>query len=135
MTASNPLLDFSDLPRFDSIAPEHIRPAIEKLLNESRTLVGILTAETTPSTWAAFSQPLSDGIERLSRAWGIVGHLHAVNDIPPWREAYNDMLPEVTIFYSELGQNLVLFDKYKALRASTEYSTLDTCLLYTSRCV
>jgi oligopeptidase A len=120
----NPLLDFSGLPRFDTIAPEHVRPAITSLLDESRALVEHLTGETVAATWNDFAQPLSDGVEHLSRAWGIVGHLHSVNDIPPWREAYNDLLPEVTRFYSELGQNLALFSKYKVLAASAEYAAL-----------
>ena len=34
------------------------------------------------------------------------------------------MLPEVTRFYAELGQNLALFAKFKALAASPEYATL-----------
>ena len=34
------------------------------------------------------------------------------------------MLPEVSRFYAELGQNLKLFDKYKALRDGAEYPTL-----------
>jgi oligopeptidase A len=120
----NPLLDFSSLPRFDTIAPEHVRPAITELLESGRALVERLTGETVAATWNDFAQPLSDGVEHLSRAWGIVGHLHSVNDIPPWREAYNDLLPEVTRFYSELGQNLALFSKYKSLAASPEYATL-----------
>jgi len=123
--SANPLLDFSDLPRFDLIAPEHVQPAIADLLAEARNLITLLTADNTPATWADFAQPLTDGIERLSRAWGVVGHLHSVNDIPPWREAYNGMLPEVTRFYSELGQNLALFAKYKAIRSGTEYAMLN----------
>ena len=35
MTKTNPLLDFSDLPRFDAVLPEHVRPAIESLLDEA----------------------------------------------------------------------------------------------------
>ena len=31
----NPLLDTADLPRFDTIRPEHITPAIESLLAEA----------------------------------------------------------------------------------------------------
>ena len=124
MTKTNPLLDFSDLPRFDAIAPTHVRPAIESLLDENRHLIDALgSAETTP-TWDDFVQPLVDAGERLSRAWGIVGHLHSVNDVPEWREAYNGMLPEVSRFCAEQGQNLALFRKYKAIRASAEYSTL-----------
>ena len=120
----NPLLDFSGLPRFDAIAPEHVVPAIGQLLAENRAAVERLAAPATPATWADFVQPLTDAGERLSRAWGIVGHLHSVNDVPPWREAHNAMLPEVTRFYSELGQNLALFAKFKALAQGSEYPQL-----------
>ncbi|MBK7900330.1 MAG: M3 family metallopeptidase [Azonexus sp.] len=130
MTAANPLLAFAcpdhllALPRFDAIAPEHVGPAVETLLADARGLQERLTSAAVPATWDDFAGPLADGIEHLSRAWGIVGHLHAVNDTPPWREAYNAMLPEVTRFYTELGQDLKLFDKYRALRAGPEYAGL-----------
>ena len=120
----NPLLDFSDLPRFDLIQPEHVKPAITQLLDQGRTLIERLTADSTPATWKDFAGALADGLEGFGRAWGIVGHLHSVNDIPPWREAYNEMLPEVSRFYTELGQNLALFNKYRALKASPEYADL-----------
>ena len=120
----NPLLDFSGLPRFADIRPEHVAPAIHQLLDENRALLAKLESPDTPATWDDFVQPMTDAGERLGRAWGIVGHLHGVNDVPEWREAYNAMLPEVTRFYAELGQNLALFRKYKALAASAEYVTL-----------
>jgi oligopeptidase A len=126
MTTTNPLLDFSDLPRFDTVQPAHVKPAIEALLSDGRALIERLTAAQTPATWRDFAGALADGLEPFSRAWGVVGHLHSVNDVPAWREAYNDMLPEVSRFYAEIGQNLKLFDKYKALRASPEYATLST---------
>ena len=119
----NPLLDFSGLPRFEAIAAEHVAPAISQLLTENRALVARLG--DAPATWAGCVAPLIDGGERLSRAWGIVGHLHSVNDIPPWREAYNAMLPEVTRFYSELGQNQAIFVKFRALRESPAYAALN----------
>ncbi len=124
MTDINPLLDFSGLPRFDAILPTHVQQAITELLAENRALVNRLADEPIPATWNTFAAPLADGIERLSRAWGIVGHLHSVNDIPEWRDAYNQMLPEVSRFYAELGQNLKLFAKYKAIREGAEYATL-----------
>lgn len=122
----NPLLDFSGLPRYDAIEPTHVTPAINELIAENRRLVEGLAQPKTPATWAGFMAPLSDAGERLSRAWGIVGHLHSVKDIPAWREAYNAQLPEITQFYAELGQNQALFDKLKALRAGSEYATLNT---------
>src|SRR5690606_35839354 len=56
--------------------------------------------------------------------WGVIGHLHSVLDVPEWREAYNAMLPEISGFYAEIGQNLALFEKYKTLRESPEYAGL-----------
>ena len=35
----NPLLDFSGLPRFDAISPEHIGPAIDALLAQAEAAV------------------------------------------------------------------------------------------------
>jgi oligopeptidase A len=120
----NPLLDYSGLPRFDAVAPEHVAPAIRQLLDENRALIDGLIAPATAATWDSFVQPMLDAGERLSRAWGIVSHLHSVNDVPPWREAYNAMLPEVSSFYADLGQNLALFAKFRSLAAGDEFPTL-----------
>jgi len=119
VTPTNPLLDFSGLPRFDAIQPEHIAPAIDALLAEAEAAVK--TAETvTPVTWASFADPLDDATERLWRAWGQVGHLQAVVNTPALREAYNANLPKVTRFGSALGQNLALYQQYRALAAAPE---------------
>ena len=123
---TNALLDFSGLPRFDAITPDDVKPALSELLARSRELVERLCADGVQASWNDFAAPLTDGIEQLSRAWGIVGHLHSVNDIPAWRDAYNAMLPEVSRFFAELGQNLQLFAKYKAIRTSGEYASLST---------
>ncbi len=119
---TNPLLDFSGLPRFDAARPEHVTPAMTELLAENRALLARL--EAAPATWPDFAAPFFDGNERLSRAWGIVGHLHAVMDVPEWREAYNANLPEVTRFFAELGQNQRLFAQFKALKAGPGYAKL-----------
>ncbi|SBT05721.1 Oligopeptidase A [Candidatus Accumulibacter aalborgensis] len=116
----NPLLDFAGLPRFDILVPGDVQPAISTLLADCRALVYRLTAKDVAATWADFAAPLADGFEKISRAWGIVVHVHSVNDVPAWREAYNQMLPEVSRFYAEIGQNLALFAKYKAIAESAE---------------
>ncbi|BBI98403.1 oligopeptidase A [Ferrigenium kumadai] len=120
----NPLLDFTGLPRFAEIKPEHVAPAIEQLLNENRALVERLLADDVPPTWDDFVLPMEDANERVSRAWGPVGHLNAVMNSPELREAYNATLPKITQYYAELGQNLALFKKFKALRDSAEFGTL-----------
>jgi oligopeptidase A len=119
---NNPLLDFSGLPRFAEIKPAHVTPAIELLLSDARSTVK--AAEKSAPSWDAFIAPLEDANERLGRAWGQVAHLHAVMDSPQLREVYNANLPKVTSYWTELGQNLQLFEKYKALRHSNGFSTL-----------
>jgi oligopeptidase A len=118
----NPLLDFSGLPRFDAIRPEHVTPAVDQLLAEGRSAVA--DAMQAPATWEAFVAPLEDANERLGRAWGQVAHLHAVMDQPPLREAYNANLPKVSQYWTELGQNQRLFEKYKELHASPQFQSL-----------
>ncbi|MHB1372841.1 MAG: M3 family metallopeptidase [Thauera sp.] len=123
-TASNPLLDFNGMPRFADIEPEHVEPAIRGLIDENRALIERLTADPATPSWDGFVAPMEEAGERLGRAWGVVGHLHSVFDVPAWREAYNAMLPEISRFYAEVGQNLALFQKYKALHDSAEFATL-----------
>lgn len=114
----NPLLDFSGLPRFDAIRPEHVTPAIEHLLEKNRAAVAQLEAPSDNVTWDNFVTPLENSTELLGRAWGIVSHLNNVVDTPELRATYNENLPKVTEFWTALAQNEALFAKYKALRAS-----------------
>ena len=120
----NPLLDFSGLPRFTEVLPVHVTPAVEYLLQYNREEVARLLADNAAPTWENFVLPLDDANEKMSRAWGQVSHLNAVLNSPELREAYNDNLPKITQYYAELGQNLALFGKYKALRASKAYEAL-----------
>jgi len=120
---TNALLDFTDLPRFDLFQPSHVTPAIAQLLADARTTVAQLE-QSEAIGWDAFVVPLEAVTERLGRAWGVVGHLNAVVDTPELRATYNENLPKVTEFWTALGQNLKLFEKYKALQASAEYASL-----------
>ncbi|MBI5912235.1 MAG: M3 family metallopeptidase [Betaproteobacteria bacterium] len=123
-TELNPLLDFAGLPRFASIKTEHIMPAVELLLAENRARIEDLTRPGTSATWADFVAPLEDANERLGRVWGLVAHLLSVVDSPAIREAYNANLPKVTQYYTELAQNLAVYEKYKTLAAAPEFAQL-----------
>ena len=124
MRDANPLLDFSGLPRFAAIRPDHIAPAVDALIAENLALVSRLaSADETPG-WDTFVTPLDDANERLARAWGVVAHLHGVLDSAPLREAYNASLPKITEYWSSLAQHAGLFARYKAMRASDAYGRL-----------
>ncbi|WP_027212051.1 M3 family metallopeptidase [Burkholderia sp. WSM2232] len=120
----NPLLDFSDLPRFGEIRPEHVTPALDVLLADAAAAVERAAAPITPASWTDVVEPVERATEPLSRAWSIVGHLNAVADTPELRAVYGENLPRVTEFWSSVGQNLALYEKYKALNASDEFASL-----------
>ncbi|OXL14557.1 oligopeptidase A [Polynucleobacter cosmopolitanus] len=122
----NPLLSFGkSLPEYSSIKAVDIKPAIEQLLSEAQKAVDLSLKSTTPATWLDLVEPLEDATENLGRAWGVISHLNSVADTPEFRKAHAEMLPEVTAFWTNLGQNLELYKKYKALSQSAEFSSLD----------
>src|SRR5512139_2455994 len=116
---NNPLLEFSDLPPFDRIRPEHVAPAVDALLRESNTALERVTAADFPADWAAIARELDVATEKLGRAWGAVSHLNSVADTPELRAAYNEALPRVTEFWTRLGADERLYAKYKAIAPAT----------------
>ena len=116
---TNPLLDFTDLPLFDRIQPEHVAPAVDTLLADAEAALQTVTAPDFPADWMAISRALDVASERFGRAWGAVGHLNAVADTPALRAAYNEAMPRVTAFWTRLGSDERLYAKYKAIDVAT----------------
>ena len=115
----NPLLDFSGLPPFSAITPAHVDPAISQLIAEAHLALESIATSTMSPTWDNVVTPLDDVTERLSRAWGVVGHLNAVVNAPALRAAYNGMLPAVAVFWTALSHDARLLSKSKKRRASS----------------
>jgi len=125
MNDSNPLLDFSGLPRFAAIRPEHVTPAVDSLLADARaTILRVATDTSTPS-WDTVVEPMADALDRFDRAWSAVRHLNAVVNTTELRNAYNENLPNVIAFFSELSQDLRLYERYRALRAGDAFAALE----------
>jgi oligopeptidase A len=116
---TNPLLDFSTLPRFSEVLPEHISPAMTQLLAHAEQAMAQVTADNFPADWLSISKVLDTATEQLGRAWGMVGHLQGVADTPELRAAYNAELPRITDFFTRLGANEALYGKYKSIPPSS----------------
>jgi oligopeptidase A len=101
---NNPLLQFEALPAFELIKAAHARPALETVLAENRAKLAQLTAQSAP-TFASLVAPVEELSYRLSRVWSPIGHLNAVANSAEMREAYNECVPLLTAYSSELGQN------------------------------
>ncbi len=121
----NPLLDLSGLPRFPDILPEHVEPAVDTMLAQSRGAVERLAALSEPPTWANFAQPMEDIDERIARVWSPVSHLNSVKDSPELRRAYEACLPKLSAYHTEVGQNVALYRAYQALHDDAAFTTLE----------
>lgn len=121
---TNPLLQDDILPAFHSIKPEHVVPAIDQILAESRARIAELVKQEDVS-WDSLAQQLDDVEDRLGKAWSPVSHLNSVMNNEELRKAYNECLPKLSEYSTEVGQNAELCEAFKRLAASEEYSQLD----------
>ncbi len=121
---SNPLLAQDLYPAFSRVKPEHIKPAITKLIDDCRrTVERVVSDEENKenATWDSLIAPIDEALSVLGKAWGIVTHLNSVVSSDELREAHDEMLPIVSEFYTWLGQNYELYQAYKDLYAHDSY--------------
>eukprot|EP00668_Euglena_longa_P000212 GGOE01000294.1.p1 GENE.GGOE01000294.1~~GGOE01000294.1.p1 ORF type:complete len:744 (+),score=149.72 GGOE01000294.1:32-2263(+) len=143
---SSPLLNQDGLPKFASIEPHHIEPAIMHLLTSLQTDFADL--ETRASQVPA-ADVYADVVERLEvvrdplqYAWSAVTHLLTVRSSRELREAHEDMQPLVIRAQQKIGQSRVIHGALKRLAADhAAWGLLDraqqrvvTCLLRQMRC-
>ena len=119
---SNPLLHIEGLPPFSQIKPEHIQPAIQKLIEENRQAIEQVLKQPH-FTWENFIEPLSEAGEHLSRAWSPISHLNSVKNSPELRDAYQACLPLLSEYSTWVGQHKGLYNAYLALKNSPEFAT------------
>jgi oligopeptidase A len=108
---NNPLLELGALPDFGRIEARHARPALEEVLAQNRARLAELTALEIP-TFASLVVPVEELSYRLSRVFSPISHLNAVANSTEMREAYNECVPLLTEYSSELGQNAALQAAY-----------------------
>src|SRR5258708_37548139 len=108
---ANPLLELGALPDFGRLEARDERPALEKVLAENRARLADLTAQDNP-TFASLVVPFEELSYRLSRVFSPISHLNAVANSAQMPEAYNECVPLLTEYSSELGQNMALQTAY-----------------------
>ena len=119
----NVLLHLGEEPRFDAIQTADIKPALQTAIAEARAQIAEIKAQTH-TDWANTVERLTDITERVGRIWGVVSHLNSVVDTPELRAVYNELMPEITIFFTEIGQDIELYNRFKTIKNSPEFATL-----------
>ncbi|MEW7999283.1 MAG: oligopeptidase A [Candidatus Thiodiazotropha endolucinida] len=109
----NALINMQGLPAFSSITPDMVEPAMDQLLQENRQTIQQLLSSQQKYTWENLVEPLEKAEDRLSRTWSPVSHMNAVVNNDELRAAYNAMLPKLSEYATEVGQNGQLCNAYK----------------------
>lgn len=122
--ARNPLLDLSGFTRFDLITTADIDPALDYLLTQVQQTIDHIAAQQS-SAYSEVVYALHGATEPLARVWNVIGHLNSVRDDEPWRTCYQNNLPRISAFWTELGQNPALYQHYRNIGNSTEFNTLN----------
>ena len=132
-SSSNPLLVPSELPPFQQVKPEHVLPALDAMLQHGRaTISEILKLQKHNYDNLIVARDKAEDL--LSKSWGLVSHLNSVNNSEALRAVYNEGLPRLSEYETEMAQNEQLYAAYKSLkldelspdrRRSVELSLLD----------
>ncbi|MCX8580041.1 oligopeptidase A [Gilliamella sp. B2717] len=121
---TNPLLKTTPLPLFSQIKPEHVLPAIQEALKNCRHTIETVLTKNSQYTWDNLIQPIDEMDEKFSRAWSPVSHLNSVKNSPELREAYEACLPLLSEYSTWVGQYKPLYQAYKQIKESEEYTKL-----------
>ena len=117
--AANPLLEGRVPIPFDRIEAEHIGEAVREVLARAAQRLDALV-DSPAQDYDGVVGELDRIGEEVSRTWAPVSHLNNVKATPDYREAYAEVLPEVTQFWSRLLNNDGLHEKLKAFREGPE---------------
>jgi len=102
---SNPLLRTARPIPFREIRAEHVAPGIREILDRAEQDLSALAADPHPRTWDGVPGRLERTIADVRHGTAPVQHLLTVSETPELREAWKEVLPEVTSFWSRLYLN------------------------------
>ena len=122
----NPFLNESFHISWSELKPENIVPDMTLALKRAESEME--TIRNLPPEEVDFRNvPLRfcKAQEDLGEAWNIVSHLDQVRNSEELREAYNEMLPEVTAFGTKALLDQALWNQVKSFAGSPKAQSLD----------
>jgi len=124
--ATNPFLQQDGLPKFDSLDPKDLTPAVEELLetlrNDFAELEGDLnTVNINADADADYDYdsvvPVIEKMQfPLGYVWGVAGHLNGVKNGDELREAYESNQPKVVDSMTMFSQSKPLYDALSSIQ-------------------
>lgn len=125
VVATNPLLEQQSLPKFASIQPSDLTPAVSDLLEKMEADFQKLEEELEKSDTVQYDQTLPK-VEQLqypvSFVWGVAGHLNGVKNGDELRAAYEENQPKVVQSMTKISQSKALYNALSSLKLQQDSS-------------
>lgn len=113
-----------DLPNFSNINIDDVPNVLKKILADNKAKIQNLLASTSHYSWENLVLPLELLGMNLENFWSAISHLNNVKNSDVLRKTYNDCLPQLTAYGTELGQNEDLYRAFKQIHDSADFETL-----------
>jgi oligopeptidase A len=110
-------------PNFSAVDVNKIEAQLDELIAACRKVNEEVAAIENP-TWENFIAPQEEAHNELDLFWSPVSHLNSVMNSDELREAYNNCIPKLSEFHTEIGQNSELYNATVKLRESAAYDAL-----------
>lgn len=101
-------------PLFNNIDVSNYQNQFIQLLQSNRANIATLL-EKEIFNWNNLIHPIDELSNMLHIKWALLSHLHNVVDTDDIRNIYNECLPLLTDYHSDLGQNKKLYEAYRAI--------------------
>ncbi len=113
-------------PRWSDLRPESVVGDLRAALADAEKRIDELCGlNRSKLSFETVIEGLDEAVEEVERAHSLVSHLDSVDNSPALREAYNEILPEVTRFHSNLPLNESLWDLIKTYAGTESARELD----------
>ncbi|MDV6235192.1 M3 family metallopeptidase [Leptospira ellisii] len=111
------------LPEFKTETPEKTKDLVLQKIKTIRERLPILLS-AKEKNYESVIRPLNDLVQEMQIEFTVLSHLNSVKNSKEIQALYSDTLPEITAFYSDLGQNEELNLVYQEI-LKNESATLD----------
>ena len=121
---TTPAIEKTDgLPLFSGITPEQIKPAVESAIAQCKQTIEEVVASYDYS-YANVVLKVEEADDHLGKLWSPVSHMNSVVSTDALREAHDSCLPLLSEYGTWVGQHEGLYQAYKSLKDSEEFSSL-----------
>ena len=112
------------LPNFSTMDPAGLAATLDKKLAHNQQTIDQLLNNQADLSYKQLVPTLEQLDDEISQLWGPLSHLHGVSNKDDIRTAFDECLPKLTAYATQMGQNKALYLAFVGLLEGEEFSHL-----------